>query len=215
MPTDRDVRLEAEEMLEAEEAGLKVGIGEFEREMLEAHQILGGTNQQTLKESATAMRERAEAAESVLRRLGWMKKDELARLDADRTAKPLTRIVHHSPHSFGGPLVDPELETIATGERVPLVARVLAPNIVGVIKTAREAFRDDGAEGETVHRLCDAVEHFLDERRNFISSASWREKLLLEDTRRAHAEALARSPRNDQEIAALARVLDAAKMLKG
>lgn len=49
-----------------------------------------------------------------------------ARLDADRTAKPLTRIVHHPPSGAcvgpGMPLHSPEYEG-ADGERVPLDAR--------------------------------------------------------------------------------------------
>ena len=53
-----------------------------------------------------------------------------ARLDADRTAEPLTRIEHHPPH--GGcvspymPLVAPEYVG-ANGERVPLISPAEAP----------------------------------------------------------------------------------------
>ena len=112
----------------------------------------------------------------------------LARLDADRTTKSLTRIIHHPPAGgrvgAGGPLFDPELEAVVTGERTPLIApeepeemslqdeafmilaskrKPLPPAImIGVIKTARESFRNDGAEGETVHRLCDEVERLTD-----------------------------------------------------
>lgn len=53
-----------------------------------------------------------------------------ARLDADRTAEPLTRIEHHPPH--GGcispymPLVNPEYVD-ENGKRTPLNARAEAP----------------------------------------------------------------------------------------
>ena len=49
---------------------------------------------------------------------------EPARLDADGTAQPKTRIISHpNPGHCFGPgmaLKDPELEVIATGERIPL-----------------------------------------------------------------------------------------------
>jgi hypothetical protein len=50
-------------------------------------------------------------------------------------------------------------------------------------------------------------------RLEFISAASWREKMLLNDARRSYAEALERSPHNELEIAALARVIGSAEML--
>lgn len=49
---------------------------------------------------------------------------EKARLDADRASSSKTRIVHHPPGGGlagpGSPLVDPELEEVATGRRTPL-----------------------------------------------------------------------------------------------
>jgi hypothetical protein len=50
--------------------------------------------------------------------------------------------------------------------------------------------------------------------KEFISAASWREQVLVRDVRRAHVEALKRLPQNDLEIAALARVIGVAEMLR-
>lgn len=57
-----------------------------------------------------------------------------ARLDADRTAQPLTRIVHHPPH--GGclspymPLVNPEYED-ENGKRTALTAETCKQVVAG------------------------------------------------------------------------------------
>lgn len=76
-----------------------------------------------------------------------------ARLDADRTATPLTRIVHHPP--YGGcispymPLVSPEYED-EHGRRTPLHATMLTPSEVALAKVlaAWDAWSGTDGEGE-------------------------------------------------------------------
>jgi hypothetical protein len=50
-----------------------------------------------------------------------------ARIDADKRAKPKTRLIHHPSGGKlagpGMPLVDPELEDVDSGARTPLVSR--------------------------------------------------------------------------------------------
>ena len=71
-------------------------------------------------------------------------------------------------------------------------------------------FEVDGA----VAVPCAVHERWLKEaQRAFISAASYRERMLLEDVRKSYAEARARLPRDEWEIAALNRVLGVAKLL--
>ncbi len=68
--------------------------------------------------------------------------------------------------------------TLADGRRVSFTT------LAGAISTLREAWRDDGAEGESVHLVCDAVERLtahLDAAREVIDRGT--EKLALQEQR--------------------------------
>lgn len=93
-----------------------------------------------------------------------VRKSAKARLDADKTAKPKTRIVHHPPPGKlagpGIPPVDPELEDVATGARTPLT-RAARRHEVDLDALARdvETLRREQREAALSGHLAPALWH--------------------------------------------------------